>query len=140
MISITVPSGWYGGGSPRDFGVGQGLDRVEQRFADAGMSVALIDMGYDEAVAAFGDLDGLTTDREPTTQSIAGFDSTTFYVHAEGGHVVLDPIAPGADVTEGTTQVIFIDVDGTTIMIRAELHDEAGAGPLNDVIASIEFP
>ena len=139
-MSITLPKGWYGGGSANEFGVGQGLDEVEQRFADAGMSVAVIEMAYDEAVAAIGDLDGLTSDREPTTQSLAGFDSTTFYVHAEGDHVVLDPIAPGADITQGTAQVIFIDAGGSTIMIRTEIIDDAGAGPLDGVIASIEFP
>ena len=140
VMSITLPTGWYGHGSAREFGVGEGVNEVDQRWAGAGMYVNPIEMAYDDAVAAFGELVGLTSDQKPTTQSFRGFDSTTFYVHAEGDHVVLGPIAPGLDITAGTAQVIFIDADGTTIMIRTELFDDAGPGPLDDVIASIEFP
>ena len=140
VMSIALPTGWYGGGSAREFSAGQGIDEVEQRFAGGGLYVSPIDMAYDEAVAAFSNLDGLTADHEPTTQSMGGHDSTTFYVHAEGGRVVLDPIAPGLDVNAGTAHVIFIDAGGTTILIRTELFREAGAGPLDDVIASIRFP
>ena len=140
VISITVPEGWFGSGSAADFAAGQGLDEVNQRFADAGLYVNTIDMAYDAAAVAFGALDGVTVDQPPTTQAIGGHDSTTFYVHAEDGQVILDPIAPGVDVNEATAQVMFIDVDGTTVMIRTELFDDSGAEPLDGVIASIEFP
>jgi hypothetical protein len=139
-ISLTLPQGWYGGASLDGLSVGQGFDDANQRFAGAGLYLAVIALPYDEAVAAFSDLGGLTHDRDATTGMVDGHDATTFYAHASGAHVLLDAIAPGSDLIAEAGQEIFIDVNGTTVFIKTEVFDDAGEDELADVIGSIEFP
>jgi hypothetical protein len=139
-MSITLPTGWYGGASLQDFGVGQGIDEVHQTFGGGGLAVSALDMPYDQAVAEFGKLPGLDHARKPTTGMLGGYEATTFYAHARSGHVLLDPIAPAADIGTSSTQQVFVDANGTAILIRMELNDDAARAEIEEVIASIEFP
>jgi hypothetical protein len=140
VMSIRLPSGWYGGASLDEFAVGQGLDQTKQTFGGGGLFVAPIAMPYAKAVATFGKLPGLADDREPTTGTLGGYEATTFYAHAQNGHVLLDPIAPGADIGSASAQQIFVDAGDTTILIRTEVIDDAARAEVDEVVASIAFP
>jgi ABC-type transport system substrate-binding protein len=139
IMSVTLPDGWYAFASENDFGVGQGFDDVNQTFDGGGFLVSPIAMPYDEAVAEFEKLEGLAHDREPTTGTFGGYEATTFYAHATGDNVVLDPIAPGFDIVAAPGQQVFIEANGTTILIRMEINDEAARAEIEEVLASIEF-
>lgn len=140
VISVTVPDGWYGAAGSTEFGVGQGLDEVNQRFEDVGLQLAVIAMPYDEAVAAFQNLEGLTHEGEPTRGVVDGHESTTFRARAAADHVVLDPVIPGADISSESSEQIFIDVDGTTVLIRTEVFDPSAEPALDHVLSSLTFP
>ena len=139
VMSITVPSGWYGAASSSEFAVGQSLDEANE-FAGGGLLVGTIAIPYDEAVAAFGEIADLVHEQPATTGTLGGYDATTFYTHAAADHVILDPVAPGLDVLTSSAQQVFVDADGTTILIRSEVKDDAARAEIEEVMASIEFP
>jgi hypothetical protein len=139
-VSITVPVGWYGGAGSTGFFVGQGLDEVNQRFADVGLYLDVVQLDYDAAIAAFREIEGVVIQAEPETGTIGGHEATTFEASTEGGQALLDPIAPGIDLTAAAYQQIFVDVGGTTVLIRTEVFNEAAQPALDGVLASIEFP
>jgi hypothetical protein len=138
-MSVTVPDGWYGGGSATGLGVGQGNDEVNQRFAGGGFFVDVIPMRYGAAVAAFAKLQGLTFEGEPQVGALDGRQTTTFRAHPRGDHVVLDPIAPGLDISSAHGRQMFIDADGSTLLIRTELNAASFESQLDEVLASLAF-
>jgi hypothetical protein len=139
-ITVTVPDGWYGGALSSGFTVGQGLDEVNERYAGGGIYVEVISAPFDEAVRAFENLAGLVQEGEPERAEIDGRSATTFFVHAEGDPVLFGEIAPGLDVIADTGQVTFIDVQGTTLLVRTEVFDEGVQPALEEVISSLTFP
>jgi hypothetical protein len=138
VMSITVPAGWYGAASSSEFAIGQAIDEANE-FAGGGLFVGTIAMPYDEAVAAFADIADLVHEQPATTGTMGGYEATTFYTHAAADHVILDPVAPGTDIGTASAQQVFIDADGTTIMIRSEVNDDAARAEIEGVMASIEF-
>ncbi len=138
-VAVTVPAGWYGGAGGSGFGVGQGWDEVNERSRDVGLNLDVIPTPYDEAVAAFGKLGGLTHRAAPTSGMIDGHESTTFQAQADGEPVLLDPIAPGRDLISQADQQIFIDVAGATVLVRTEIFNETAQPALDAVIASLDF-
>ena len=140
VVSVTVPEGWFGGAAAGGFSVGQGLDEANERFADAGLYVDVIPTPYGEAVTAFEELGGISHGSDPTIGTVDGHGSTTFRAHADGAPVVLDPIAPGLDLTSEAGEQIFIDVAGVTILVRTEVFNEDAQAALDTVVASIRFP
>jgi hypothetical protein len=139
VVSVTIPDGWYGGAYASGFTVGQGIDDAQQRYADVGLYLDVIDLPYEEAVVGVGQLSGLVEDAAPTSTEIDGHPATTFHVHAEGDHVVLDAIAPGLDIIAEAGPLTLIDVDGTTILVRTEIFDEAAEPTLEEVVGSLTF-
>lgn len=60
---------------------------------------------------------------EPQTGTVGGHEATIFEASTAGAQVLLDPIAPGVDLSPAAYQQFF--VDGTTILIRTEVFDES---------------
>lgn len=139
-MSVTVPEGWYGGGGRLSFGIGQGLDEVNERFRDAGVYVDALDLPFDVVVAAFREVEGLDIP-EPTSATVGGYAAITFRARARGEPVVLeDALGTGIDTSSSSDRQIFVDADGTTILIRTELFDDRAASVLDRVLASTTFP
>ena len=124
VLTVTVPDGWFGGGGRSGWGVGQGLNEVEQRYEAVGLEVGVIPTPYDDAVAAFRQVDGLIRQGEPSVGELAGWESTTFESHAAGEPVLIDEVAPGADIGRFSYRQIFVDADGSTLFIRTEVFDQ----------------
>ena len=137
VLTVTVPDGWFGGGGSSGWGVGQGLNEVEQRYDAVGLEIGVIPTPYDDAVAAFRQVDGLIRQGEPSVGELAGWESTTFESHAAGEPVLIDEIAPGADIGRFSYRQIFVDADGSTLLIRTELFDQAFKPELESVLDSL---
>lgn len=137
VLTLTVPDGWFGGGGSSGWGVGQGLNEVEQRYEDVGLEVALVPTPYEEAVAAFEEVDGLIRQGERSVGDFGGWKSTTFESHAAAEPVLIDEIAPGADIGRFAYRQIFVDADGSTLFIRTELFDQAAKPELESVLDSV---
>jgi hypothetical protein len=136
-LAVTVPDGWFGGGGSSGWGVGQGLNEVEQRYEAVGLEVGVIPTPYDDAVAAFRQIDGLIRQGEPSVGKLAGWESTTFESHAAGEPVLIDEVAPGADIGRFSYRQIFVDADGSTLFIRTEVFEQASKPELELVLASL---
>lgn len=139
-VAITVLDGWYGGAGQSGFGVGQGFNEAEERFADAGVLLDVIPVPYDEAVAILGQLEGIVFSQPSSTIELDGHDATVFHGSPEGEPVLLDALLPGIDLPPGSHQQILIDVGGETILVRTELFSDDAEGALNEVIESLRFP
>ena len=139
-VAVTVPGGWFGGAGSSGFGVGQGNDEVNQRFGDVGLYLDAIRMPYDDAVAAFRRLEGVSLEAEPVDGTIGGYEATIFRPQPVREPILLDPIVPRSDLTSEIHHVIFIDVRGTTVFIKTEVFDDEALPVLEQVIDSIQFP
>jgi hypothetical protein len=137
VLTVTVPDGWFGGGGSSGWGVGHGLNEVEQRYEAVGLEVGVIPTPYHDAVAAFRQVDGLTRQGQPSVGELAGWESTTFESHAAGEPVLIDEVAPGADIGRFSYRQIFVDADGSTMFIRTEVFEQASKPELELVLDSL---
>lgn len=138
-MSVSVPPGWYGGGSNTGWGIGQGHDEVNQRFRDAGLGVDVIPLRFEDAVDAFQEVEGLDQVK-PMSSDIDGHAAMTFRATATGEPVLLlESLGVPIDIS-GVGRQTFVDVDGTTILIRSEVIAPAAAPILDRVLASVRFP
>lgn len=138
VVSISVGEGWYGTAGQLGFAVGQGLDDGE--FADAGLYGTVVPVAYDEAVATFGELEGVVFSEPSSSMKLDGHDATVFHGGPLGDQVPLDELVPGIDLNTLAHQQMFVDVDGQTLLIRTELRSDDAESALTEVIDSIRFP
>jgi hypothetical protein len=138
-ISIMVPDGWYGFGGQSGFAVGKGLNESGE-FADAGLYAAVVPLPYDEATATFEQLEGVVFSEPTSTMELDGHAATVFHGSPSGDAVLLDELVPGIDLNALAHEQIFVDVDGQTVFIRAELPSDDAEGALAEVIDSMRFP
>lgn len=137
-VSITVPDGWYAAAGQSGFAVGRGMSQGE--FADAGLYLDLVALQYEEALATFGELEGIVFSEASSTMELDGHEATVFHGRPLGDQVLLDGLVPGIDLNALAHQQILVDVDGQTILIRTELPSDDAEGALADVIESLQFP
>lgn len=141
VLSLEVPGGWWGGGTPDGWSVGRGNDEVRQRYRDAGILVEVLDLAYDDAVAVFRSIDGLTHERDPLRHQVAGRPATTFWAHAAAEPVILDALGRGADVGPHGWSQTFVEVGATrTLLIRTEVVDDTAAPAVRRVLESLDAP
>ena len=140
VMTVTVPDGWYGVGGTRGFGVGQGLDEVNQRFRDVELYVDVIDMPFGDAVAAFQAIEANWDIDELTPDTIDGREAVTFHAQALGAPVLLeDALGVGIDIGVAEGQQTFVDVGSATILVRTAIYEEAAEPVLDRVLASLAF-
>ena len=141
-VTVTVPDGWWGGGSSSGWSVGQGHDEVHQRYRDAGVLVDVLDLPYRRAVSAYRSVEGVVEDRGSRRHSVDGRRATTFMRHAVAEPVVLeDALGVGADVGPDSRSQTFVDLGGgRTLLVRTEVVDEAAVSAVEGVLASMSLP
>jgi hypothetical protein len=138
-LRFCLPSGWYGSGDATAFGIGQGLDTVNQRFADVAIQIETLKLGIDDAVAAFKTVPGLIpgTAAELT---VAGRPAKEFRAKLAGDSVGLDKLGSGSDINEFSDVQLFVQV-GTdrTLLIRTEIVKATAKPELVGVLQSLSL-
>ena len=146
ITTFRVGMGWYGNmpvatKSAKWFSIGKGLDRFEERFTYAGMYVDTLTLPYAKAVAKFRGLKTLVAGAGTPTR-IGGYAGVTFRAKVKGDHAPLIALGTGADIPRDVAgQQTFVNVRGTTLLIRTELG-KARAAPaeVQAVLRSFRFP
>lgn len=137
-LTFDVPDGWYGGGDVGGFGIGQGLNEAEQRFAGGGIQVEVLQMPVDEAAQRFAKVKGIDAGK-PTTAEVDGRPATVFSGHPTDGAVGLDALGTSADVNEFSEQQIFVDLRDQTLLIRTEVSEPTADDEIASVLQSLRF-
>lgn len=138
--TFRVDAGWYGSGDREGWGVGKGLNTIEQRFGVAGIYATPLSLRYATAVSRFKALKTLVAGPATTTR-IGGYPAVTFRATVTGDHALLPGIAPGVDVVNTRGQQTFVNVRGTTVLIRTEVfRATAGEAAVRSLVRTIGFP
>lgn len=140
-LSLTVPAGWWGGGSAGGWAVGQGYDAATRRYGGAGIFVQVLDLSFAQAVRAFRRVEGLAGSHEPRLHRVAGRRAATFRTRAASTPVLLRA-ALGVDVdvrAEAWSQT-FVELPGArTLFVRTEVSDPAVVPVLVRVLGSLSL-
>lgn len=139
-ISFTVPAGWYGGQGNTGFGIGQGLDTVRQDFRDGGLYLDVLAMPLEKAVEAFQNVEGMDAG-QPQTTELAGYPGVVFYPIAQQQVLLEDALGIPIDILPNPDPdpVIFVDVEGTTVIFRTAAFNEEGRRAVDQVLESFQF-
>lgn len=140
-LSFTVPTGWYGA-QWENSGVvlGQGIDLVREDFVDGGIGLDILPMSMEEAVEAFQNIEGVDAG-QPEMTELGGYPAVTFHPFAKE-HVELEN-ALGAAIDIGPDKapghVVFVEVEGTTAIVRIGVAHEEARSAIYQVLESFQF-
>lgn len=136
-ITFRVPPGWFGAGDEQGWGIGKGVNLVEQRFESVAMQVEVLDMPLNEAVETFQRIEELAPG-PPKTGRVGPHRTATFSVTFPGGRG-LEELGTGGDINEYSDQQIFVDVAGRTVLLRTEVFEGEARDELLQVLRSLRF-
>ena len=141
LTTFTVGAGWYGNqGSARDWGVGKGLNRAEQRWAYGAILVDVLRLSFAKAVSTFRGISGLTVGRSTPTR-IGGYAGVTFHAKLKGSeNVPLTALGISADITDIAGQQTFLNVRGKILLIRTEHGSPTAPAAVQTVLRTFQFP
>ena len=141
-LMVTVPDGWWGGGSSSGWSIGRGNDEVNQRYRDAGVFVEVLDLPYRHALSAYRSVEGVLEDGRPHRHSVDGRRATTFMRHAVAEPVVLeDALGVGVDVGPDSWSQTFVDLGRSrTLLVRTEVVEVSAVSAVEGVLASLSLP
>lgn len=140
LVSFTVPAGWYGGQGDTGFGIGQGIDTVRQDFRDGGIYFDVLAMPLEKAVEAFQNVEEMDAG-QPQSTELAGYPGVMFYPIAQRQVLLEDALGIPIDILPNPDPdpVIFLDVEGTTVIIRTGAYNEEGRRAVDQVLESFQF-
>jgi hypothetical protein len=141
VTTFTVGSGWHGGGSSSEWAIGRGFSAAAERFRGASIWVSRLSLRYAIAVARFRALKTLEAGPSKPIR-VGGYRGVVFRAKVTGERAIIPSVAPGLDVvnTPGGQQ-IFLNVRGTTLLVRVEARALASdAAAVRAFFRTVRFP